>query len=351
MNTTEIETLLRSVYREEEYPALRYQTEKWKKSLPLKGLVILDAAPVFRNTLVKHLALLAAGAELIVGISDVMPCDEAIVKLLRTSGIRVIRPEDTPVPTDLILDCAAAFHSWHPRIGFVELTRSGIEKFRQVDKPVYVADNGQIKRIETCLGTGESYFRAMKQLGYSEWEGRKLVVFGSGKVGTGIITYAHKMKAEITVVTEPASTSERACQMAAHIIDYKDAAAVARAIGDAYAIVTVTGVADALEGNCPPEALIQSPALLANMGVEDEFGPSIPKERVLMEKKTLNFMLDEPTHLKYIDATMALHNEGALYLSTHPAAIGLIEPPAETEEELLTACRLHGCIGDELDLI
>ena len=43
------------------------------------------------------------------------------------------------------------------------------------------------------------------------------------------------------------------------------------------------------------------------MGVEDEYGPNVPASRVLAEKKPLNFILEEPTHLKYIDASLALH--------------------------------------------
>lgn len=274
-----IDELITSTYREEEYPVSLYQTREWSRTLPLKGLTILDATPVFRNTLVKHRALIAAGAELIVGISDVMPRDEEIADLLRRSGIRVMRPEDTPPEVDIILDCAAAFSTWQPRIGFVELTRSGVEKFANAEKPVYLADNGRIKRIETCLGTGESYYRAIKQLGYDDWKDRKLVVFGCGKVGTGIIMYAHQLGARVTVVTDPQSVTERIRRFAVEIIDYKDTFKVARTVKDAYAIVTATGVAHALEGNCPAESLIHSQALLANMGVEDEYGPSIPAVR------------------------------------------------------------------------
>ena len=161
MNTQKIDALIHSVYQKNEYPVSLYQAQKWKEVLPLAGLTILDATPVFRNTLVKHQALIAAGANLIIGISDVMPRDEMIVELLRISGFEVKHPEDTVPKVDIVLDCAAAFNTWQPQIGFVELTRSGVEKFGNTNKPVFVADNGHIKRIETCLGTGESYCRAM----------------------------------------------------------------------------------------------------------------------------------------------------------------------------------------------
>lgn len=348
METKAIEKLIRSVYALNEYPALAYQIEEWERTRPLENISIIDAAPVYRNTLIKHLALIAAGARLTVGLSKVMAYDESIVHLIESCNIPIVHAEETPLETDIILDCAAAFSHWPVRIGYAELTRSGMEAYTHSVKPVFLADSGRIKHIETCLGTGESYFRAMKQMGYDDWTGKKLVVFGSGKVGTGIITYAHRKGACIYVVTEPESVKEQVACCATAIIDYKDTQAVSEAVLNAYAIVTATGVKHALEGNCPAEALIHSQALLANMGVEDEFGPSIPKERVLMEKHTLNFILDEPTHLKYIDATMALHNAGATYLIAHPESKGTIEPPEELEEELLNICRERGCISNEL---
>lgn len=346
-----IKQLITATYSPEEYPTLTYQLEKWADSRPLENKKILDATPVFRNTLTKHLALIAAGADLTVGISDVMPHDPRIVELLKDSGIPVVHAKDTPTPQDLILDCAASFSHWPSEIGYVELTRSGVEYYQKIDKPVFLADSGQIKRIETCLGTGESYFRAMAQLGYTHWEGKNLVVFGSGKVGTGLITYAFHKGAKVTVVTDPESMNDTIRKYIVQSIHFKDREQVAQAVERAYAIVTATGVPNAFSQSCSCETLQISTAIAANMGVEDEYGPSIPASRILKDKKTLNFILDEPTHLKYIDATMALHNEGAIYLTTHPSRAGIINPPTEIEERLLNICREKGCIKKELTLI
>lgn len=351
MNIEAIKQLIASTYRPEEYPALAHQMETWKHTRPLNHKKVLDATPVFRNTLTKYLALWSAGAEVTVGISDVMPFDAEVVNLLKASGVPVVHAKAAPVAQDFILDCAASFCNWPASIGYVELTRSGVEYYEEAEKPVFIADSGRIKRIETCLGTGESYYRAMAQLGYTDWQGKKLIVFGSGKVGTGIITYAFQKGAEVTVVTAPDSIGEAARKCAHSIIDFKDRQAVEQAVKAAYAIVTVTGVPGAFAMSCSPEALLQSGAIAANMGVEDEYGPTIPVHRILMQKKTLNFILEEPTHLKYIDATMALHNEGAVYLAAHPSASGSIVPPVEMEEQLLDICRKNGCIGSELDLI
>ncbi len=340
-------------YARNEYPVLSHQFDHWKKTRPLSGLRILDATPVFENTLAKHAVLLAAGAELTVGIDDVMPRNSSIVNYLREIGVPVVEPESLSASADfdLVLDCAAAFCGLEPRLGFVELTRSGVSKYAGKNCPVYVADSGRIKRIETCLGTGESYFRAMDALGYGGWKGKKIVIFGSGKVGTGLITYAHRYGCQVCVVTRPGDITDRVRALCSLVLDAADGIAIAEAVSEADAVVTATGVPGAATAACPAEVFNRSRALLANMGVEDEYGAGVPAGRVLEAKRPINFILKDPTLMKYIDATMALHNEGAMILAQggHPA--GLIEPKAETEEQLLSICRRFGTIGDELQYI
>lgn len=351
MNFFTFEESVVSLYPKEECPVLTYQREKWSKQTPLKDLIVLDCTPVFKNTLVKHLALITAGAKLYVGISDVMPFDREAVEYLLAMGIPVVRPDERNVIPDLVLDCAGVFSSWIPTIGSVELTRSGVQKYIGKKKPVYLADSGRIKQIETCLGTGESYFRAMSSLGYDDWNDRRLIVFGSGKVGTGIVTYAHRKGAEVIVVTDMNHITDSVREKASAIVDYRKHDLVRATVENAYAVVTATGIANALEHLCLRDIISNSTVLLTNMGVEDEYGPSIPTSRVLANKKTLNFILEEPTRMRYIDATMALHNEGACHLSENPLVEGIIIPPAETEEQLLTICREKGLIGKELEWI
>ena len=103
------------------------------------------------------------------------------------------------------------------------------------------------------------------------------------------------------------------------------------------------------------EALLASGAVLANMGVEDEYGPGVPATRVLAEKKPLNFILEEPTHLKYIDASLALHaalgellvREAADGLTANKKA-GPLDPPSELEQRILSMTMQDGLIGPEI---
>ena len=361
--------IIDDTYEVSEYPALAGLTQEWSETRPFAGLRVLAATPVFRNTLVQYRALLAGGAELSVGIANdsnagaEMPCDAGVVDLLQESGISVLNLKDVLDAEsrgqgfDLILDCAGQFSACHPKYGFVELTRSGVQFYENSEKPVYVADSGIVKRIETSLGTGEGYVRALAQLGYgSDFTGKKFVVFGSGKVGQGIVLQLLRLAAIITVVTDTSRGSNPFLEANdVPVLDCKDVEAVVSLVQNADFVVTATGVKGALDRAELAMALNESRAVLANMGVEDEYGTGVPNARVLAEKKPLNFILEEPTHLKYIDASLALHVAlGELLLqeaSDREGAeknAGPMDPPTELEQRILSLTMDNGLIGEEI---
>lgn len=355
-------------YEVSEYPALAGLTQEWAETRPFAGLRVLAATPVFRNTLVQYRALLAGGAELSVGIANdsnagaEMPCDSGVVALLRESNIPVLglqdalKAESRGEGFDLILDCAGQFSACHPKYGFVELTRSGVQFYEKCEKPVYVADSGIVKRIETSLGTGEGYVRALAQLGYgSDFTGKKFVVFGSGKVGQGIVLQLLRLGAIITVVTDTSRGANPFLEANdVPVTDCRDVDAVIALVREADFVVTATGVKGALDRVELADALNKSSAVLANMGVEDEYGPGVPNDRVLAEKKPLNFILEEPTHLKYIDASLALHaalGELLLQEAAREGAnknAGPMDPPTELEQRILSLTMDCGLIGEEV---
>ncbi|MBQ3716011.1 MAG: adenosylhomocysteinase [Fibrobacter sp.] len=361
-----VNPIVDSVYTSDEYPALALYEHEWAQTQPFDGLRVLAATPVFRNTLLQYRALIAGGADLVVGIGGAengatMPCDDGVVRLLRESGIPVIGLQDALDAEaeghgfDLILDCAGQFSACHPRFGFVELTRSGVQFYEKCEHPVYVADSGIVKRIETCLGTGEGYVRALAQLGYDFGSdaGKKFVVFGSGKVGQGIVLQLLRSGASVQVVTDCSRGSNPFLDANdVSVTDCNDLDAVAALVRDADFVVTATGVKGALDRPQVVDALLASNAVLANMGVEDEYGPSIPATRVLAEKKPLNFILEEPTHLKYIDASLALHAALGEQLLREAAGAnknaGPLDPPSELEQRILSMTMQDGLIGPEI---
>lgn len=355
--------IINEYYEPREYPALALLSDLWVRRRPFEGLKVLVGTPVYRNTLLQYRSLMAGGAEVFVGYSSMMPCDEKVISYLKETGFPVVNAEDIKNGTvaddfDLILDCAGQFFFCHPRKGFVELTRSGVQFFENSEYPVYVADSGIVKRIETTLGTGDGYFRALEQLNRGDVENKKLVVFGSGKVGCGIALQGVRRGMSVTTITDMnnRNSSTDFSRVLENndvtIIDYLDEKAMLEAVGNCDYMVTATGRKGVL--TFPVVQLLQtnSKIICANMGVEDEYGTLIPKFRVLNKKAPLNFILEEPTHLKYIDASLALHaalGERLLEeLERGETFKGPRDPAADIEQRLLVTTIQNGEIGPEV---
>ena len=190
---------LADFYSPEDYPALAAQMRQWEKSKPFAGVKILDATPVFRNTMVKYAVLLAGGADLYVSVGKDIPCDREILKKLPEFGIKINEGKIPAGKFDAVADCAGSARCAGSKYGNVELTRSGLEYYKNWKKPVFSADSGVLKKLETILGTGEGFLRAMKQSGFTDFKGKNILVFGGGKVGTGVARYAASAGACVTV--------------------------------------------------------------------------------------------------------------------------------------------------------
>ncbi len=319
-------------YGRDEFPVLLEQCREWSMSRPFEGKRLLDGSPVFRNTCLKYAALLAGGAELHIAVTGAVPHDPEAVRLLDEFGIPVVTPEKRGENYDVVLDCGGALCDVPSRFGYVELTKLGESRYRSVDAPVWMADGGMIKKIETCLGTGESFFRAMKREGHDGWKSGSLLVIGYGKVGRGIVMHALNHGIEVVV----SDIVPREVPPGVRFILTGDREAFNRELECSWCAVTATGVRHALEGMVDADVVGRSGVLLANMGIEDEWGGSIPDERVLNGKTPLNFILDDPTLMCFIDPPMALHNFGASELILVPGLPrGLIFPSESCERRIM----------------
>ena len=333
-------------YPPEECPALAWLRGEWRHTRPLEGLRILDATPLFHNTLVKHLALLEGSAQLAVGLGDAIPADPQAIELLRQAGIPVLAQNDAaPWTPDIVLDCAGVHRHRRPRLGAVELTRSGAQYYRNAPYPVLLADDSRCKLVETMLGTGDGFRRAMAQLGHGDFGEKSIVVFGCGKVGRGVVLAAQTAGAQLTVVDDAKSCKPPA---GTRLVDLHDRPAIEEALRSAWCAVTVTGVQNAIAQCIEPKILINSTALLVNMGAEDEYGPAVPAARVLANKQPLNFLLEDPTRMRYIDPTMALDNLCALELLANTLPPGLHPAPRELDAKVLAIETTHSRIAEEI---
>ena len=317
-----------------DYPALAAQAERWGRTRPLEGLRVLCGTPLFLNTLAQFAALLAGGADLAAVYSDELGYDPAIPDFLAGIGLEICygaKKASACGPFDAILDCSALNRGIPVRLGYCELTRSGVHIYESEppDKPVFAADSGRIKSIETVLGTGDGCLRGLRHIGFDP-AGKTALLFGHGRVGRSIEYVLTQAGATVRIV-DPAQGHV----FSPALLDGADLA------------IAATGVLHALAPFA--QLLFDSGALLVNMGADDEFGPDIPPERAVNRKRPVNFMLSEPTSTRYIDPTLALHNAGILELMRHSAGPGLLTPSASLEDSILADVRAAGVINGEID--
>ena len=319
-----------------DYPALAAQAQRWRETRPLDRFRVLCGTPLFLNTLAQYAALLEGGADITVVYSDELGYDPAIPDVLAGIGLKTCHgPEEAAAsgPFDAVLDCSALNRGVSSRFGYCELTRSGVHVYESdpPDKPVFAADSGRIKDIETILGTGDGCLRGLRHIGVDP-AGRTVLLFGHGRVGRGI---------EHALLHAGATM---------RIVDPAQGRIFTPALLDGtHIVIAATGIRDALAPFA--QLLLDSGALLVNMGADDEFGPDVPPERAVNRKRPVNFMLPEPTSTRYIDPTMALHNEGILELFLSSGRPGILVPPESLEESILADVRAAGVINTEIDAL
>lgn len=346
-----INGLLAERYDIHEYPSLLSQTERFLVERPFAGKALLDCTPLFANTLLKHAALLAGGADLTVGVSENIPCDPEITSFLETIGVPVLRnAEKPPRPFDVILDCDGSRADLRPLSGVCELTRSGIYHYQDFPLPVVLVDDSEIKEIETSVGTGDGFMRGMEKFGHTEWAERKVVIFGCGKVGRGVAYRCARAGASVTVVDRTDGDIPFARAHANAIVDCRDRNAIRAAVEHADFVVTATGVRGALRGSGLGTVLREhADIIVAAIGIEDEWLDELDRERIVNRGEAVNFALEEPTRLRYIDPTMALSNQSAVDLLRGVFTGSGIRPPNETSERIclepVLAC---GLISEEI---
>jgi adenosylhomocysteinase len=319
-----------------DYPALAAQAKRWRKERPIEGLRVLCGTPLFLNTLAQYAALLEAGADITVVYSDELGYDPAIPDFLAGIGLRTCHGAEEAAPSgpfDAVLDCGALNRDIPVRLGYCELTRSGVHIYEAnpPDKPVFAADSGHIKSIETVLGTGDGCLRGLRHIGVDP-AGKTVLLFGHGRVGRGI-EYALTRAGATLRIVDPA-------QGRVFTPDLLNGVDI---------VISATGIRDALVPFA--QLLLDSGALLVNMGADDEFGPDIPPERAVNRKRPVNFMLAEPTSTRYIDPTLALYNAGIIELMHCTTESGILTPSAQVEDFILADVRAAGVINAEIDAL
>jgi len=312
--------LLNKLYEPNDNFFLNHQSSYYDQFKPLKDLKILQNIPLTLETLKKVETLLRSGADLTVTCCSFLDPVEKAVQVLQDAGVKVVIDHNSLNDDfDIVLDCSAELRSIiKPRKGSVELTKTGVNLFRASTPfaPVIDIDSTRTKEIETVLGTGDGFIRAFLELtNLKTLEDKPIVVFGFGKVGQGIVRKIIEYKGVPTIIEADPQRALLATMQGHKAIDASEKFKVETVVSSSYAVVTATGINEVISQNYDEKAFIGR--ILANMGGGDEFGIKIPEIACLANKSPINFAIDRPTLMKYIDPIFYLHNYCAELLAQY----------------------------------
>lgn len=285
------------------------------RTRPYRGLKILHNVPLTVETLFKIEVLALGGAELTISSPSFMRPHADALAMARRAGLRLALADDLTGDLgddyDLCLDCAGELAGRvTPRIGTVELTRTGANKYAAMAPrhPILCIDDSRVKDLETLLGTGDGFLRAFLALSGADIRGRRFLLFGYGKVGRGIVQALRTHTRDVVVVDIDPHLVEAARRAGVEAIDAGDTRAVEAAARSAFAVVTATGRPSVISGAYDPDAF--RGRHLANLGGDDEFGPRFADDEVLFRKQPINFAIARPTAMRYLDPVFHAHNLG-----------------------------------------
>ena len=340
---------VRAKFNANEYFFTAEQCSEWQKSKPLQGLKILHNFPLYDNTLLKIEALLSSGATVWISAPRNIPPNPKAVSFIQDLGLPYL-PAPGPIKEefDLVLDCSADYASYvTPTLGYVEVTGTGSHFFQnnQYAYPVISVDDSILKRFETTLGTGDGCMRALQEWFSEDLSQHQFIVFGFGKVGSGVaLKLRQKVKNVVVVdVAEDKVLAARDRGFTAYMIgDYR----LKDVIQHSFAMITATGREHAITKHFADKSWFKNVHLI-NMGVHDEYGPAFGTEEVVFAKQAINFSLAEPTRTRYIDPIFYAHNLGADLLLSGQFENGYHPFPPELDAAITK--RWQAFHGEELE--
>ena len=332
-------------YPETDAPFMHRQLIDWYNKRPFTGIRVLHHVPVVPNTLLKIACLIEAGAEVTVTNPSFLSANSQAVASLRAAGVRYVENLHALAeePFDLYFDCGAELYQTlgAPLMGAVELTASGDQIYRSqsLNFPVISIDPTLTKQLETIFGCAESCHTAIARLTGINPSAKTWIVFGFGKIGRGVAYFCLQHGARVIVVDICEQQRQAAKELGLEAIDPQDRSALQSSVASADIVVTATGRAASMDAY--PHEWFQG-KILANMGIYDEFGPQFSTEEVLNHKQPINFIIHDPTPMRFIDPEFYMHNIAGLVLIQKLLSNGIHGLPMEIDQPIIHQwCQYH----------
>lgn len=328
---------IRNEYQSAEMHFMSKQLKRAIETKPYAGFSILHHIPFTRETVVKLGVLYAGGAEVTVTSPSFMDVDQSLIEQFLSVGGRWKQLHEIENEVfDFHLDCAAELISRvAPKIGTVEITGTGTNKYSKIepDYPIISVDKSKIKSLETILGTGEAFVRAFKELTKEIITDKYFMVFGYGKVGKGIVQYLSNETHNIIVIDKQDAKVLEAQFAGFEAYHADDKFNIEKLAPNMFAIVTATGYKNVISEGYDCEKFRKK--YLANMGGEDEFGYQFKANEIMCKKKPINFFIERPTLMRYLDPVFYAHNQSIDVLLYSNLSNGLHAFPSFISNEVV----------------
>ncbi|WP_299951928.1 NAD(P)-dependent oxidoreductase [uncultured Ruegeria sp.] len=321
-----------------------------RRTRPYEGLKIVQNLPITTEALHKIHVLYLGGADITTTCPSFMDPKHEALSVLKAAGLRVSTFDDLPDDFDIVLDCAAELLGRvTPKMGAVELTGTGSNIYAEtpnLNYPVISVDQSRVKVLEALFGTGDAFQRAFTTLTGEDLHGRDVLLFGYGKVGQGIAYALRPYGCRVTVVDTNPAALDIARRHGHKAIPSVDTVAVEQAAAASFVVVTATGRAGLVSKHYASEPFLKA-AYLANMGAEDEFGADFAAEAVMVNKKPINFAIDHPTRIRFLDPIFHAHHMGIELLRNFDFTPGLHAFPDFMAEQIIAEWEVHFDINVE----
>ena len=245
---------------------------------------------------------------------------------------------------DIFLDCGGELMRkvGAPKIGSVELTGSGDHFYRQqkLTFPVISIDRSNTKQLETVFGIGDGTISGIKKLTeLKDISQKNFLLFGFGKIGRGIGFYCKKNNVAITVVDSSVTARNSASNFGISSIAPGDITTIKSALKKADIVITATGKSGIFDTY--PKTWFTN-KILVNLGVLDEFGSQFSDTEVLNQKKPINFVMEDPTPIQYIDPELYAHAIAITEILHHKLATSVHDLPSHIDQQIIDRwCQYH----------
>ncbi len=292
-----------------ELPVLGALRRRYAQERPFHGEKVVFGHILVRNALCLLECLHLGGAEVMLTEAHPSPADAEVRALLGQHQVPILPLPEAVLAADLYLDVGAVLGRLRRPRAAAEVTRTGIHHYRSIRCPVVSADDCRAKLIEGFFGTGDSFLRAWELLRPADpLEGKRLALFGFGKIGRGVAHSLRRAGMQITVVDLAPPALTRAQAEGFPVCEGEPSLALKRLLQESEVVIALTGVPGVLGRTLPPDWFRAGSAILVNLGAEDEFGPAFADGEILGGRGIpLNFHLPQPTRNRYIDAPLAAH--------------------------------------------